>query len=227
MEGSHWKAKYTEKQLEKKRWVDRRNRKKARQQSKLTATELEEQLQLVLHGETGSLINQLREENARLRARLGQYQCKMEFLALSCKEMLDADETFDAGKDWQLWNEERGPGIRESDSPTRPQVSAFASECLSTGSVLCEVFNFCQKAPILPAASERQPAPTVPHQQLSEYVMTWKLYGGHATPGFEILIERFCLDKEPIELSKGMAESNLEFLVHAQLTMLSKSDAHH
>ncbi|KAJ6205450.1 hypothetical protein PSV09DRAFT_66727, partial [Bipolaris maydis] len=91
MEKINWKDKYSESQLKKKRWLDRRNRKKARQQSKLTAAELEEQLQLVLTGEQGALINRLKEENMRLRTKLTQYQTKLENIVLAGKEMLDSD----------------------------------------------------------------------------------------------------------------------------------------
>jgi len=214
MDKPSWKDKYSQKQLEKKRWLDRRHRKKARQQSKLTAAELEEQLQLVLTGEQGTLIRRLREENARLQARLAQYQAKTELLVLAGREMLEADETFDTETDWNFGDENREPDSCRQGEPrastehdqvwlTRACGAIPAdSDCLSNESVLCEVFSFCQK--LSHQSQGQKSSEALSNQKLLEYVMTWKLFSGTGTSGFEVLIERFSLDKAPYSLSKGV-----------------------
>ncbi|KAJ5026330.1 hypothetical protein J3E72DRAFT_421779 [Bipolaris maydis] len=215
MEKINWKDKYSESQLKKKRWLDRRNRKKARQQSKLTAAELEEQLQLVLTGEQGALINRLKEENMRLRTKLTQYQTKLENIVLAGKEMLDSDETFNNDGDWsfvsggklttstvqqlqQQWSSE------EEDIRMMKAIGSLSGDRITMDSILFEVFSFCQK-PANP--KENNLSCLISTQQLLEYMMTWKLFGDSAVSGFEILIERFSLAKAPHSLTRGADSS--------------------
>ncbi|KAI1676170.1 hypothetical protein KJE20_14244 [Pyrenophora tritici-repentis] len=197
MEKINWKDKYSENQLKKKRWLDRRNRKKARQQSKLTAAELEEQLQLVLTGEQGALVNRLKEENMRLR-----------------KEMLDSDETFDNDGDWSFVSggklttgtvqQSQQRSSEEQDIRMMKAIGSLSGDRITMDSILSEVFSFCQK-PTNP--KENESSGLISNQQLLEYIMTWKLFSDSATSGFEILIERFSLAKAPHSLTRGADSS--------------------
>lgn len=227
MEKINWKDKYSENQLKKKRWLDRRNRKKARQQSKLTAAELEEQLQLVLTGEQGALVNRLKEENMRLRTKLGQYQSKLENIVLAGKEMLDSDETFDNDGDWSFVSggklttgtvqQSQQRSSEEQDIRMMKAIGSLSGDRITMDSILSEVFSFCQK-PTNP--KENESSGLISNQQLLEYIMTWKLFSDSATSGFEILIERFSLAKAPHSLTRGADSS--PFLVRTLILATEK-----
>lgn len=69
---SSWKRRFNPTQLERKRRSDRLNQRLTRKQTKEYIAELEKRIQILIHGEHETLINQLIKENNDLRASLSR-----------------------------------------------------------------------------------------------------------------------------------------------------------
>ncbi|KIX09047.1 uncharacterized protein Z518_00125 [Rhinocladiella mackenziei CBS 650.93] len=89
MEGRNWKKKMNERQLERKRVMDRLGQRRARQQVKRNVAQLEDRLAAVLRGDHNSLVRQLVQENAALWATVERYELKLESILLSTEECLE------------------------------------------------------------------------------------------------------------------------------------------
>ncbi|KAF2213723.1 hypothetical protein CERZMDRAFT_83832 [Cercospora zeae-maydis SCOH1-5] len=211
---SDWKAKFSQQQLDKKRWMDRRKRKKSRQNSKQTVAELEEQLQLLLSGDHASVILQLREENRTLRTRLSQYQTRLASLIFSAKELLDEDGELDL---------DLGSGmvLDPEDRPTQVTVQAaqaievedlstvWGDEHMRCSSLLCEIFSLSS-----PLGRSTPPEEEMSSQKLLELTITWKLFGSPHESGYKGLLERFGLAKSPSRLTSGLLELSIRHDPH-------------
>ncbi|KAM3414126.1 hypothetical protein BST61_g10784 [Cercospora zeina] len=209
MDQSGWKAKFSQQQLEKKRFMDRRSRKKSRQNSKQTVAELEEQLQLLLSGDHASVILQLREENRTLRTRLSQYQARLASLIFSAKELLDEDGELDLGMG-------RSMALDPKDRSTQVTVQAaqatevedlstvWGDEHMAYGSLLCEIFSLSS-----PLDRSTPPGEEMPSQKLLELTITWKLFGSAHESGYKGLLERFGLAKPPSRLTSDLLELSI------------------
>ncbi|KAJ5350810.1 hypothetical protein N7541_008537 [Penicillium brevicompactum] len=73
-----WKAKFSDKQLERKRQLDRINQRRTRQQSKQSTALLKDKVDLLMQGDHKTLLERMMAENEAMRAKLNVFQAKFE-----------------------------------------------------------------------------------------------------------------------------------------------------
>ncbi|RSL93662.1 hypothetical protein CEP52_013143 [Fusarium oligoseptatum] len=209
----HWKDRFTDEQLQRKRAADRLGHKKSRQRSKQTVAELEQRLRMVLEGERGTLITQLLEENAALRHKLNFYQCRLETIVQAGQECLGIgkeSDPFDAGNlKPSTCLESHADTAGKGEHPFRDVSLASAKLAFefvpSAASILHEIYSF---SPLnLAEGGHEEPDSTmIAHQEVVDAVMTWKLFSGRGNAGLDLVTQSFCLTSNPPCLTRENLE---------------------
>ncbi|KAJ3546555.1 hypothetical protein NM208_g1947 [Fusarium decemcellulare] len=181
---SHWKERYTEKQLEKKRLVDRQNQQRLRKESKRSAADLEERLKLSVQGEYATLIRHLLDENARLRSTISHYRSRLGDIMAWSQDCLGHDTP-----------------PNETAAPTSHDASVSERRVYKTASA----FPLQRPPPISRHSSiffhatalTKQPASVIPPgvstEAILESVTAWKLSNNHGF-GSQFIVDLFALN---------------------------------
>ncbi|RSL82688.1 hypothetical protein CEP51_005005 [Fusarium floridanum] len=209
----HWKDRFTDEQLQRKRAADRLGHKKSRQRSKQTVAELEQRLRMVLEGERGTLITQLLEENAALRHKLNFYQCRLETIVQAGQECLGIGkecDPLDAGNlKPSTCLESHADTAGKGEHPFR-DVSLTSAKLAfefvpSAASILHEIYSF-SPLNLAEAGHEEPDSAMIAHQEVVDAVMTWKLFSGRGNAGLDLVAQSFCLTSNPPCLTRENLE---------------------
>ncbi|KIX08848.1 uncharacterized protein Z518_03505 [Rhinocladiella mackenziei CBS 650.93] len=198
--GCNWKAKFTKKQLERKRLVDRVGQKRTRQLLKRSVAQLEEKVHLLVQGEHNTLLRNLIEENAAFRAALDRYETRMETILLCSKECLEMSQTGDKenGPKPTIPNLPLPVGNSISSLPGTSPTDQVCDRLLADGSL--PFFTSVMFRDMLAPLKDVSTSPLFPVDYIVEQVNTWKLVNKHGL-GFDFLIKNLALDREPMYLT--------------------------
>ncbi|KAH8430910.1 uncharacterized protein LDX57_008574 [Aspergillus melleus] len=87
-----WKSKFTDKQLERKRQVDRISQRRTRQNSKQVAAQLQEKMNLLSSGDHKGLLEQMLAENEGLTSKLNLFQNRLDQIHRLSNECLEVED---------------------------------------------------------------------------------------------------------------------------------------
>lgn len=207
----NWKSRFSEKQLERKRFTDRLSQRRSRQQTKRDVVELEEKLRLAVEGNDNDLIHGLMQENAALRASLERFQSKMESIALSSRQCLEESEEESADpyapRSDDKNSKERVRSPRKAHS-SKPEQRKAARDPLSRDLCASDALpSHVEKKSIIFRAAVVIGWDLRVENQLSvdtlvELIVAWKVEQGHGL-GFDFLVEHLNLDEAPTSLTTG------------------------
>ncbi|KAJ5739423.1 hypothetical protein N7533_012207 [Penicillium manginii] len=93
-----WKANFSQKQLERKRHVDRISQRRNRQKSKETATLFKDKMDLLVEGDHKTLLERMSMENDAMKAKLDMFKAKFEHVHRISKECLQVDADSDCSR---------------------------------------------------------------------------------------------------------------------------------
>jgi hypothetical protein len=220
MSGPDWKVRFSEKQLERKRLSDKISQRRLRQQSKRIGAELECRLQLLTDGQTATLINQMQQENALLRAKIWRYRFQMESIFLKGKDCMLQDDASWSDINAAILTQpppQQDLHQREETSCTTPQIEAetwwshlVEQRCLTRIIKRAAPSLFRELGSLLGCTSGT-------HSQLAtneilESIMMWKAkFGPESSDEFAVLLASQGLGAEPYNLTLGRFTDNAIF----------------
>lgn len=230
MSGSHWKDRFSEKQLEKKRLSDKINQRRTRQQSKRTIAELECRLRLLLEGEKATLINQIQRDNARLRVKIWRYRCQMENMFNKGKDCLQQDDgawgEFNIAITTQPTRQDMDDqdlsmdrsANHDVDSPLSAEQRCVQYLMKMDSSLFVELAKLIGRADVVDAQFATN--------EILESIMVWKSSFESPENEFTAVLTHFALDQEPFNLitenvkqqalSKSLFQDIMENLLYGE-----------
>jgi len=200
---NEWKDRFTEKQLERKRQVDRVGQRRTREQLKRTVTDLAKRVELLSQAHGNVIIERLLAENDQLKERLNDCRNK-----ISSIQQL-SQECFDDGDDLQQVPASPKRYPREDDATAKATKSLEASlNSLSKDLPFFSAILFCRTSRSEAASSPGSVVFT--DSELLDLIMSWKLSAQHSL-GFDFLLGCLGLDREPLLLTSSMLLLQLPF----------------
>ncbi|KIX05629.1 uncharacterized protein Z518_03601 [Rhinocladiella mackenziei CBS 650.93] len=202
-QGSDWRSKFTTKQLQRKRLVDRFGQKRTREHNKRNMAKLEERIQLLLQGEHSTLFRNVMQENAALWATLDHYENKMGTILLCSADCLGLTNIpLQASNTEHAGSAAKGGEHSQSQSlPAQPDPTAVDVVC--TRLAQDKALPFLSLAVFHGLPGRQQIQNYLLEQStddIIEHVNSWKIVANHGL-GFNFLVDQFGLDKAPMNLS--------------------------
>lgn len=218
---SSWKRRFNPTQLERKRRSDRLNQRLTRKQTKEYIAELEKRIQILIHGEHETLINQLIKENNDLRASLSRQQTKTEETISRARECLEGGELYSSEEPFPCQDAQHGQSVFDQTLSQLGQTVDEANEAIT--------FDFIRPSPCLVLQSVDQALPCsssfttsivfeaaslvlpssfgqralpLTQTQWVQSILMWKIVNSHASNCY-FLLSHFNLQREPTCLTVG------------------------
>ncbi|KAF5003207.1 hypothetical protein FDECE_10225 [Fusarium decemcellulare] len=222
MDKPEWKKRFSAGQLERKRLVDRVNRRKTRGESRQALSEMEERLRLLNNGQDSELIQKLTDQNAELRAISARYRAKFEDLVQMGQLFLDHEAKSEKSSETPA--ESTAKSIQSNDSHSnqatspRAVLEPFPSETSVSTASSCNPAQdsiFFQVAMYMQNQSNPTPG-RILTDDFIEAFMAWKCHKGYNTSPCTLLIDdsnRGCLFRKcsgACRMSLGEMETRMQ-----------------
>ncbi|KAF9760737.1 hypothetical protein IL306_004159 [Fusarium sp. DS 682] len=162
--------------------------------------ELEQRLRLAVTGDRSALINQLLDENARLRHKVDVYRARLESIVQAGQECLAEEDDMPREKN-------------NTDDGAAEEVSAQAVEdrrfefIPSIDSVLHEISSFSSMSSGETDLAAEESV-SLPDKEVIDAVTTWKMFSGKGAAGLDFISERLWMASNPPNLSLSLGLSH-------------------
>ncbi|KEF54131.1 uncharacterized protein A1O9_09926 [Exophiala aquamarina CBS 119918] len=188
-----WKDRFTERQLERKRHVDRVGQRRTRNQLKKTVADLTDMVELLTQAQGNVIIDRLMKENDELRSKLNDYKTKMfsiQQLSSDCMDEAEAADKLASAKSSRSYKDEATIAI--TLKALEDYLNAFSHKLpFITNMIFYRIGRLESSTLESDALSARE---------LIDSIMSWKLTTQHGI-GFEFLLSSLGLDREPLMLT--------------------------